>query len=211
MTDRDDVVHTTVVLSELGDLLDRAHRLLCACKYKEALTVAHRAVKLAPQCLEAWRELGSACGSLQRVEEMESAFERALWLATTPWDESRTWYYRGNAENDAGAWDAALRSFSRLAELEPDWGHVWVMRAMVLENMGQFRGDRRYYEDALVALDHALEALELSAIDESMAYSRKEQLLSCLGRYEEAEWCRRKAAEIRLAHGTSAAPRPRVH
>jgi tetratricopeptide (TPR) repeat protein len=176
-------------------LLARAHRLMCQLKYDEAYPLVRRAVHLAPASLEAWRELGGVCGSLGLVEEMEHAFEQALQLAATTVDELLTWFSRGNAENNADAWDLALRSFARMAELEPDCGTPWLFRGMVLSNMGLVL-DPRYHEEALVALDRALESDDLSPIDERVAYTLKAKALTGLGRREEAAAYERRAGEM---------------
>ena len=183
-------------------LLKRVETLLRQLQYDEALSVAREVVVLAPLSWEGWRELAAACSHLGRVQEMEDAFEQALRLAPTPWDEMETWCARGNAENDANAWEAALRSFARVTELEPEWYFPWLMRGLVLGNMGTFI-DRRYHEEALVALDQALVALDqaltrkgLHTVDKRVAYSLKAKSLSCLGRREEAEMCGWKAQAL---------------
>jgi tetratricopeptide (TPR) repeat protein len=154
--------------------------------------------------------LGSACGYAGRAEELEDAFDRALQLAVTPWDESMIWYARGNAENNAFAWDAALRSFARLAELEPDWINVWLLRGMVLGNIGNVRGPR-YHEEALVALDRALQSPELSLRDERVIYDLKYKSLWSLGREQEAEVFLRKSEELRRKERAATRRRPRIH
>ena len=187
--------------AQVRHLLSRVHKLLCALKYQEALPLAQRAVALAPTHREAWCELGATCGYLRRVAELEEAFERALPLALTREDELDTWFCRGIAENNADAWGAAVRSFTRLAELAPELGFPWLMRGMVLGNMGAFL-DRRYHEEALVALDRALARRGLSPHDKRVAYSLQYFSLVGLGRKDEAAEAkggRRKAKEMRRA------------
>ena len=197
---------------EVGDLLERAHVLMCQFKYAEALPFAQRAVEVAPESLKAWRELGSAYGYLGRVSDVEQAFEQALRLVTAleaaPEDEvsddeielelMKTWFARGHAENNADAYQLALHSFTMLAELDPDWGVPWLMCGVVLDNMGGFI-DPKHFQEALAALDHAL-ALGLSSLtDQRIAYEFKASELSHLGRTEEAKVCGQKAAELRRA------------
>jgi tetratricopeptide (TPR) repeat protein len=188
------------------DLLHRAHELMCQFKYEEAVLLARQATTLAPRSVDAWRELGSACGYAGRAKEMERAFEQALRFAVTPDDEVETWFSRGIAENNCDQWESALRSFEQLAELEPEWAVPWLMRGMVLGNMGNFL-DRRYHEESLIALDHALELGGLRPIDERVAHSLKHKSLSGLGRNNEAEVCRQKAEELAQAEGAKQAKR----
>jgi Restriction endonuclease len=180
------------------DLLHRAHELMCQFKYEEAVLLTRQATTLAPRSVDAWRELGSACGYAGRAKEMERAFEQALRFAVTPDEEVEAWFSRGNAENNSDQWESALRSFERLAELEPEWAVPWLMRGMVLGNMGSFL-DRHYHEEALSALDRALALGGLRSIDERVAYSFKHKSLDGLGRRDEAEVCRRKAEELAQA------------
>jgi superkiller protein 3 len=177
------------------DLLHRAHELMCQFKYEEAVLLARQATTLAPRSVDAWRELGSACGYAGRAKEMERAFAQALRFAVTPDEEVEAWFSRGIAENNCDQWEAALRSVERLAELEPAWGLPWVMRGMVLGNMGNFL-DRRYHEEALSALDRALALGGLRSVDEQVVYSFKHKSLDGLGRRDEAAVCRRKAEEL---------------
>lgn len=189
-------------------LLERAHVLMCQYKYAEALPFAQRAVEVAPKSLRAWRDLGWAYGYLGRVSDLEQAFEQAFRLVTAleaasgeedvSIERLMTWFARGHAENNAGAYQRALHSFTMLAELDLDWGVPWLMCGVVLDNMGGFI-DPKHYQEALAALDHAL-ALGLERVtDQRIAYEFKASELSRLGRAEEAEACRQKAAELRRA------------
>lgn len=188
-------------------LLDRVRASLRELKYEDALSLARQVVELAPRNWEAWCKLGSACGHTDHVQEMEDAFERALRLAPTPWDEMETWFERGISENNANAWKAALRSLARVAELEPEWFFPWLMRGIVLGNMGTFI-DHCYHEEALVALDQALTRKGLRTVDKRVAYSLKAKSLSCLGRREEAEMSAWKAQALhQLERARNDAPR----
>ncbi len=180
---------------EVRILLSRVDALLRQLRYEEALSLAREAVALTPQNWKAWRDLGAACSYLGGVQEMEDAFEQALCLAPTPWDVMETWCARGNAENNADAWEAALRSFARVAELEPEWCFPWLMCGMVLGNMGTFI-DQHYHEEALAALDHALTLSGRRTVNERVAYSLKAKSLASLGRQDEAQKCGWKAAVL---------------
>lgn len=193
---------------DVRDLLDRAHVLMCQCKYEEALPLTQRAVELDPRGLKAWRELGTNYGDLGRVADLEQAFEQALSLAVTPEEEIETWYYRGHAENSADAWEAALRSFQQLAELAPDWCHPWLMRGTVLGNMGTFI-DQRYHEEALVALEYAQMRARPRSVDMRIVYGMKAKSLFGLGRDEEAKYYDRKAKELWQTE-QAASSQPRV-
>ncbi len=186
---------------EVSDLLERAHVLRRQFGYTEALPLIEQAVEVAPQSVAAWRELGAAYGYLGRTADMEQAFEQALRLAAAldvasgeeaedgadrEMELAMTWFARGNAENNSGAYQRALHSFTMFAELEPDWGVPWLYHGMVLGNMGVFV-DSRSHEQALAALDRALE-LGLSGVtDERIAYDLKSESLATLGRPEEAQ------------------------
>lgn len=193
---------------DIRDLLARAHALMCRCKYEEALPLSEQAVELAPQSREAWQDLGSNYGYLGRVTDLERAFEQALRLVVTPWDEVETWFSRGHAENNANAWQAALRSFQALAELEPDWRTPLLFQGMVLGNMGTFI-DQRHHDEALVAFDRALTLGGLSIVDERTVYGLKAKSLYGLGRDEEAKVYDRRAKEMWRAE-QAASPRPSV-
>jgi tetratricopeptide (TPR) repeat protein len=201
---------------QVRDLLERVHTLLCQLKYDEALPLARQAVALAPRSLEAWRELGSACAHVRQVEEMEAAFEQAQRLAVMPDEEYITWYVRGNAENNCNAWEAAVRSFERMAELEPDEGLAWLMCGMVLSNMGTFI-DSHYYEEALVALDRALTLTGLRDVDRRVAYGLRYKSLVGLGRTEEAAEARRIVERLLrterpgIAKWVTTTRRPQIH
>lgn len=190
----------------VDELLAQAHTLMCQCRYEEALPLALRAVERAPHSLKAWQELGMNYGYLGRVEELGHVFEQALRLAVTPEDEFLTWFSRGIAENNANAWEAALQSFQRMAELEPAWGAPLLFQGMVLGNMGAFI-DKHYYEDMLVATDRALILGGLSLSDERKAYDLKVSALYGLGRREEVGYYQRKAKELRRAE-RAASSRP---
>jgi tetratricopeptide (TPR) repeat protein len=196
--------------ADVRDLLNRADRLLRELEYEKALPLLRRAVEIAPRSLDAWRELGTTYGYLYQPEEMGRAFEHALSLAVTPWEEIETWHTRGQAENNCDDWEAALRSFTRLAELDPDWATPWLMRGMVLTNIGNFL-DPRYHADALVALDRALALSHLRSVDQRIIYSLKAEALAALDRHEEAALFRRKAEEMRrVERGTPNVP-PQTH
>lgn len=181
--------------AEARALMERAGDLLHDDLYEEALPLVRRATELAPWSFEAWCELGSTCGYAGEVEELETAFERALQLAVTPFEELLVWMRRGHAENNALAYEEALESIARLMELDPEWATPWLMRGMVLGNMGVFR-DRHYHEEALIAFDRALEIGGLSLVDERVVYSLRAKSLYGLGREEEAAVFERKAAEM---------------
>ena len=84
-----------------------------------------------------------------------------------------------------------MRSFERLAELEPQWSAPWLFKGMVLTNMGNFL-DRHYFEEALVALDAAEMRSSLHSDEERMVFGLKAECLFALGREVEAHHYRRK-------------------
>jgi tetratricopeptide (TPR) repeat protein len=165
---------------DVDDLLDQAHALMGRCQYDEALPVTQRAVERYPRSLKAWCTLGSNYGYLGRVADLERAFEQALRLAVTPWDEVEVWYDRGHAENNADAWQASVR---------------WLLKGMVLTNMGNFL-DRHYFEEALLALDAAEMRASLRSSSERMVFGLKAECLFALGREVEARHYRRKAKAL---------------
>jgi CheY-like chemotaxis protein len=188
--------HNSVGDGDVDDLLDQAHVLMCRCRYEEALSFTQRAVKLHPRSLKAWCALGSNYGYLGRVADLERAFEQALRLVVTPWDEVEVWYGRGHAENNSSAWQDSVRSFERLAQLEPQWCMPYLLRGMVLTNMGNFL-DRHYFEKALLALDAAEMRANLHSDEERMIFDLKAECLLALRREVEARHYQRKAKELR--------------
>jgi len=107
-------------------------------------------------------------------EDAVDAFNHALGLGARP-DKVGFWYAMGVSAARSGHWDEALQAFEELTRRNPDQPVEWILKSMVLENLGQ-------PEQAEAALRQAA-AQDPSKPDNVVAIAFA---LGLLGRYDEA-------------------------
>jgi tetratricopeptide (TPR) repeat protein len=96
------------------------------------------------------------------------------------------WYERGQVLASQGAYGAALTSFDRALEGQPNNHEIWVFKSIILIHL-------EYYLEALVACDRALEIWK----DSPQAWTLRGVALHRLDRYREAYTSYEKALGIR--------------
>jgi tetratricopeptide (TPR) repeat protein len=61
------------------------------------------------------------------------------------------WCIRGNYYNDAfSQYDAALQSYNRSLELDPEYGYAWFSKGVTLQNMKHYNESKQCFEKALL-------------------------------------------------------------
>ena len=160
-----------------------------------AVELIQEALRLEPQQARAHCNLGAALQDLGRVDEALASYEAALRLDPA---YALAWDNRGNTLRRLGRAQAALDSYERALGISPALAEAWCHRAIVLLDLGrhadaaasaeQALAARPMYADALVALGHALQALDHYAASVD-AYDRALALAP-----QADTWCARGAA-----------------
>ncbi|HET6587336.1 MAG TPA: sulfotransferase [Oleiagrimonas sp.] len=128
-------------------LLIQASDALRRCQTELARHLLMRALKIAPECIDAWRMLGMLDHRAGQYDEAISRFRRAVEIAP---GDVMAHMGLGIVLHDHGKFDAALAAFERACELAPDSAACWF-------NLGKALRSR---DDAVAraceALQHAL-------------------------------------------------------
>jgi tetratricopeptide (TPR) repeat protein len=120
-------------LASLGSTLQRQGR------HEDALKAFDKAVQLAPDDADLWKDLGGGLAELKRVDEALLSFQHALKLKPDHWDAA---YRCGFLLRKMNRPEEALGYFDLVDRLNPNQHVVLEMRALVLHSL-------KRYEEAL--------------------------------------------------------------
>ena len=153
-------------------IASKAHSLVEAEEYKEALVLYDKLLAARPQTKELWLEKSYVLSQLKRTEEMGESCEKALEIDPEYVDAL---ICRGLALTDAQQFEEALVTYEKAIELRPDDYIAW-------DNMGETLIKLQRPEDALEAIDKAI----LYKKDYVFAWNNRGNALFLLKRYPEA-------------------------
>lgn len=159
-------------IKEAEKLAEKGFNLLKQDRFKAALKILEKAIKLDPKNVKAWRRKGYALYYLGRYKEALISLERALKLNSK---DDIVWIHKGAALYELNRDKEALKAFERALKINPKNADAWTGKGrtlLILEQESQ----------AIVALDKALK-LNPKDVD---ALSSKGFALSILNRYDEA-------------------------
>jgi tetratricopeptide (TPR) repeat protein len=116
-------------LSTLGTALQRQGR------HDEALKAFDKAVQLAPDDFQQWRNLGDVLIELRRPLDAVLSFQHVLKLNPRDWDAANK---QAMLLYQLGKWDEALAQFDLCEELQPDHVPTLKTRAICLRHLRRF-------------------------------------------------------------------------
>jgi tetratricopeptide (TPR) repeat protein/ADP-heptose:LPS heptosyltransferase len=164
-------------VSTLGTILVRLGRL------EEGLKAFEKAITIAPENAEIWKNFGAALIEMNRPDQAFSALGQALRLRPSYVDAANLY---GRALLRQERYVEALEYFNLSLEVEPGQADVLQVRALVLMNLGRL-------EDSVA--DSSLSA-RLNPTDAD-TYNLQGHVLGKLGRYEESLAIYDRALELR--------------
>jgi tetratricopeptide (TPR) repeat protein/S1-C subfamily serine protease len=127
---------------------------------------------------ERWIERGNQLWRLRRYEEAVKAFDKAISLK--PESIHLAYYGKGLALGYEREYEAALASFELATETAPNFAPAFFYKSLVLRDLNRL-------EEALIAIDKAIDIQKNSQQENVNLYSEKGGILSNLKRYGEAE------------------------
>jgi tetratricopeptide (TPR) repeat protein len=151
---------------------------------REQLENDVRAVDRGEADAETWTRIAVARTFFGLHEEAVDAFKHALALGAQS-DRTGFWWAMGQSAARSGHWEEALQAFEEVTRRNPDQPIEWILKSMVLENLGQ-------PEQANAALRQAA-AQDPSKRDNIIAIAFA---LGLLGRYDEALVLDEQAIEL---------------
>lgn len=104
-------------------------RLLQAGKHADALQKFQLSVALNPKLADGWNNVGFCANMIDRLEEAEAAYRRALEIDPRRYT---TWCNLGNLLKDTSRFDEALVAYERAALINPKFPGVWRGQMLVL-------------------------------------------------------------------------------
>ncbi len=120
---------------EMADLLLNKVRLLCKEQQPEqALEVVDRAIKYAPDPVQAWLIKGEILAGLQLYDEALEATESALKVR----DDRDVLKLRGNIFTSSGKFENALDTFTELISIDPENPEGYFLRASIFAELENF-------------------------------------------------------------------------
>ncbi|WP_226925696.1 MULTISPECIES: tetratricopeptide repeat protein [unclassified Meridianimarinicoccus] len=175
--------HAAFVTAEIG----RADALLAAGRDDAAVEVLKQLAKAHPELLQVQNKLGDTLRRLDRFEEAQPVYDRAIALIETP--EANSWpvfFSRGITLERIGQWEAAEVDFRKALELQPE-------QPQVLNYLGYSLVEMQ------TNLDEALDMIERAVagrpndgyITDSLGW-----VLYRMGRYDEAVGHMERAAAL---------------
>ncbi|MGB3692694.1 MAG: tetratricopeptide repeat protein [Spirulinaceae cyanobacterium] len=163
-------------------LANKAHGLVEAEEYTEALALYEELLETHPQAKELWLERGYVLSQLKRTEEMSNSCEQALEIDPEYVDAL---ICQGLALTDSQQYEEALVAYEKALELRSDDYIAW-------DNMGETLIKLQRPEEALEAIDEAI----LYKDDYLFAWNNRGNALFLLERYPEAIASYSKAIEL---------------
>ncbi len=156
-------------------------------RYKEAVRVLKKAIKIAPNQTEAFNGLGTAYKNLDMLDDAIKAYEQALKV-----DPNFAGAYNnmGIAYRESGYFDKAADCFSRAIELDPSIAEAWNGLART----------KKFKEEPskLDALKETARSSRMSGLAKKHAWFALGKIYDDLKQFDEAFECYRNANQNRL-------------
>ncbi len=156
-------------------------------RFEQAVEAFDRAVRFEQDNQEAWVNKGFAHAEMEEYDRAIGAYEEALRADEDGEFTAEALVNKAYAEYESRRGDP-LETVERAIEIDDRMPEAWYNRAV-------FLNERENHEDALRCIDNALSL----GMHNPRALDEKANALEELGRYEEAEELREKAAEERRA------------
>ena len=149
--------------------------------YEEAIKFFDKALKINPQCKQAWNKKGVCNFSLGNLKDMFHDFEEALKIDSNYF---LPYYNLGVAFSDNNYFELALVFVEKSISCKSDYYDSWFNKGIYLYNLDRF-------EEAIIAYDHALEidSVKLNS------WLEKGLCLTKLSRFDESIECYEKVLE----------------
>lgn len=159
--------------SEADTLFDQGVDLINQGNYGDSLDIFKTITTTYPEYWKGWAGMGFALGKLQRIDEAETAFSRAVELSP---EEDQIYLWKGTMYGQYGRYKDALDEFFNGIAYNPYSSELNAGRAAAYNNLQE-------YTDALDASDMALKSNSTN----DFAIYTKAYALWGLDRYTEAE------------------------
>jgi tetratricopeptide (TPR) repeat protein len=124
---------------------NRAKLLWQTQRRPEALASYQHWTVCQPNLAASWMSLAGALCWLDRYDEAVESYERALALAPTP----QLWAAHGWATRRTGQLEAAIASYDRALQTDPDNPQLWYDRGLTLRQAGRYEGAIANFQRAL--------------------------------------------------------------
>ncbi|MDI6872713.1 tetratricopeptide repeat protein [Candidatus Solincola sp.] len=138
-------------IKEATELNSRAQLHDSRGEYGESIPMYRRAVKLYPEFVVAWYNLGVALGKAGRHEEAMEPLSRAIALKP---DFAAAYTARGDVRASAGDHASAVEDYSMAIELYPDYAQAYYKRALAWMELGKTEEAAQDLEDYLFYKPH---------------------------------------------------------
>ena len=147
-------------------------------KYEEAIKFFEEALKINPQCMQAWNKKGVCNFLLGNLKNMFHDFEEALKIDNTYF---LPYYNLGVAFSKNEYFEQALVFVDKSISCKSDYYDSWYNKGVYLSNLGR-------YEEAIIAFDNALKINSTSP----NSWFNKGLCLYYLSRFDESIECYEK-------------------
>lgn len=159
-------------LQLVNSLFEEGNQKFQAGDFAGARAAYQQALKLKPNFIEAWSNLGAVLFNLQQYEDALTIFNTALDLSP---DNPSLWFSRGFTLTLLNRPQEANDSYEKCLQLKPDFINAWQNRGVVLCQLQR-------YNEAIYSLEQALKLKP----DLAEAWSHRGNALQHLGKYAEA-------------------------
>jgi tetratricopeptide (TPR) repeat protein len=170
------------VKDTVSSLLDECNSHFLLKRYDDAIKCYDKAIELAPDYPEPYRNKGNALSELKRYDDAIKCYDKAIELAPNYPEPYRN---KGNAYYDLKQYNDAIKCYDKAIELAPDDPKPYRNKADVYYYLLQ-------YNKAIKCIDKAIEL----APNYPLTYNLKGVILYFLGMYSDAIKCYDKAIEI---------------
>jgi len=159
-------------LEVVKTLFEEGNQKFQAGDFAGAIAAYQQSLKLKPDFIEAWSNLGAVLFNLQEYEDALIIFNTAIDLSP---DNPNLWFNRGFTFTLLKRPQEANDSYEKCLQIKPDFMNAWQNRGVVLCQLER-------YDEAIYSHEQALKLKP----DFAEAWSNRGNALLHLGRYAEA-------------------------
>ena len=162
----------TVDLKQVKRLFEEGNQKFQSGDFAGAIAAYQQSLKVKPDFIEAWSNLGAVLFNLQEYEDALTVFNTAIDLKA---DNPNLWFNRGFSLTLLKRLEEANDSYEKCLQLKPDFMNAWQNRGVVLSQL-------KRYEEAVSCHEQALQLKP----DFAEAWSNRGNALLNLGRHSDA-------------------------
>ncbi|MHC4197743.1 MAG: tetratricopeptide repeat protein, partial [Planctomycetota bacterium] len=118
--------------------------------YSDAMKSFDRALRIKPDSGEIWYNRALILGeAMKQPADALQAIQMAVQTQTSAAPSPEVWDYQGLMQTDLERYDAALKSFQKAIEIDPNFFPAWHNMGMALDQMGRTREALDAYKRSL--------------------------------------------------------------